>query len=327
MRPSVCYLQSSAIRGRVHISIILKKRHIGNSSGGSWNSTLKSAQNLVVTASGGELGNYTKLVQSDLDLIKKHLTQVLVTTKHPVLKTMSSFYFTGVGAKGKAFRPLIVLLLAKSMFPLRSSWNDNYACSSSSGGGYSQLPPMALSETRKMLIEQLGFIPPGESIGKRESETNPFSSFSTGTNTVTGASPFYIGSNNNNNNEDGVEILEKQKAIAEITEMIHTATLLHDDVIDGADTRRNLPSIPAAFGNKLAILGGDYLLSRASVALARLQNTRVVDLLSQVIADLVEGEIMQLRAPDKQKQFELEYYLQKCFSKTASLMGNGGVTV
>ena len=67
----------------------------------------------------------------------------------------------------------------------------------------------------------------------------------------------------------------KQKRLAEITEMIHTASLFHDDVIDKADTRRGVPSVNQVFGNKLAILGGDFLLSRASVSLARLRNFEV----------------------------------------------------
>lgn len=66
-----------------------------------------------------------------------------------------------------------------------------------------------------------------------------------------------------------------QIRLAEITEMIHTASLFHDDVIDKATTRRNVSSVNQVFGNKLAILGGDFLLSRASVSLARLRNLQV----------------------------------------------------
>lgn len=112
-----------------------------------------------------------------------------------------------------------------------------------------------------------------------------------------------------------------QKRLAEITEMIHTASLFHDDVIDKADTRRNIPSVNQVFGNKVAILGGDFLLSRASVSLARLRNLEVVELLSTVIEHLVKGEIMQIK-PVTNGISGLEYYLRKNFYKTASLMGN-----
>ena len=87
----------------------------------------------------------------------------------------------------------------------------------------------------------------------------------------------------------------RQQRIAEITEMIHVASLLHDDVIDNAETRRGLKSLNSFLGNKLAILAGDFLLARASVTLASLRNYQVIQLLSQVIEDLVSGEVLQVR--------------------------------
>lgn len=79
------------------------------------------------------------------------------------------------------------------------------------------------------------------------------------------------------------------------SEIIHTASLFHDDVIDKASTRRGVESVNRAFGNKMAILGGDFLLSRASVMLARLRNVQVVELMSSIIEHLVKGEVMQMR--------------------------------
>ncbi len=114
-----------------------------------------------------------------------------------------------------------------------------------------------------------------------------------------------------------------QKRLAEITEMIHTASLFHDDVIDKASTRRGSPSVNHMFGNKLAILGGDFLLSRASVSLARLRNYAVVELMSTVVEHLVKGEIMQMKPKgDTVGSSALEHYLRKNFYKTASLMGH-----
>ena len=89
-------------------------------------------------------------------------------------------------------------------------------------------------------------------------------------------------------------VLPQQIRLAEITEMIHTASLVHDDVIDNADTRRGQPSANSLYGTKQAVLAGDFLLARASVMLARLRNVDVIELLSTVIADLVEGEFMQM---------------------------------
>lgn len=121
-------------------------------------------------------------------------------------------------------------------------------------------------------------------------------------------------------------ILPSQRRLAEITELIHTASLLHDDVIDNAVTRRANSSANLAFGNKMAVLAGDFLLGRASVALARLRDPEVTELMATVIANLVEGEFMQLKntAQDESKPVytdeTLSYYLQKTYLKTASLI-------
>ena len=88
--------------------------------------------------------------------------------------------------------------------------------------------------------------------------------------------------------------------------MIHVASLLHDDVIDDAETRRGLRSLNAFLGNKLAILAGDFLLARASVTLASLHNYEVIQLLSQVIEDLVSGEILQARALPQRRRHAVD---------------------
>ncbi len=74
-----------------------------------------------------------------------------------------------------------------------------------------------------------------------------------------------------------------QMRMAEITEMIHTASLLHDDVIDMSDVRRGVASVNSSFGNKLAVLAGDFLLARASVCLARLRSVEAMEIMSIVI--------------------------------------------
>ena len=96
--------------------------------------------------------------------------------------------------------------------------------------------------------------------------------------------------------------------------MIHTASLLHDDVIDTAETRRGMSSVNSVFGNKLAVLAGDFLLARASVCLARLRNIPVVELLSTVIEHLVKGEVMQMKtalAQDAAGLAAFHMYLRK----------------
>lgn len=120
------------------------------------------------------------------------------------------------------------------------------------------------------------------------------------------------------------DLPDAQRRLAEISEMIHTASLFHDDVIDGADTRRGLPAVHKVFGNKVAILAGDYLLARASICLARLRHSEVIECMSTIIEHLVRGEIMQLRgtSTEERNRERLLYYLRKNYFKTGSLMAN-----
>lgn len=122
-------------------------------------------------------------------------------------------------------------------------------------------------------------------------------------------------------NHHPVDMRRRQQRIAEITEMIHVASLLHDDVIDNAETRRGMKALNSAMGNKIAILAGDFLLARASVSLASLRNTEVIELLSQVIEHLVSGEILQMTS-EPEELLSIDHYIKKTFYKTASLMAN-----
>ncbi|KAK8559919.1 hypothetical protein V6N13_016651 [Hibiscus sabdariffa] len=118
-----------------------------------------------------------------------------------------------------------------------------------------------------------------------------------------------------------VQLHRKQQLIAEITEMIHVASLIHDDILDDARTRRGIASLNFAVGNKLAVLAGDFLLFRALGALASLKNTEVVSLLVTAFENLVTGETMQMSATVEQR-CSMEYYMQKTYYKTASLVSN-----
>jgi hexaprenyl-diphosphate synthase len=90
-------------------------------------------------------------------------------------------------------------------------------------------------------------------------------------------------------------LLPTQLRLAQIVEMIHVATLLHDDVIDQSPLRRGAASAPVAFGNKLAVLGGDFLLGRAIATLGRIGNIEVMELAASVIANLAAGENLQMK--------------------------------
>mmetsp|Transcript_2970 Transcript_2970/g.6938 ORF Transcript_2970/g.6938 Transcript_2970/m.6938 type:complete len:399 (-) Transcript_2970:283-1479(-) len=114
----------------------------------------------------------------------------------------------------------------------------------------------------------------------------------------------------------------EQSRVAQIAEMIHTASLLHDDVIDKSDTRRGMKTINKMFGNKLAVLGGDFLLARTSIALARLKDPRVIELIATVLEHLVKGELMQIHKIEGINGSRVTHYVTKSFYKTASLMAN-----
>lgn len=106
---------------------------------------------------------------------------------------------------------------------------------------------------------------------------------------------------------------------AAAAELIHIATLLHDDVLDDADLRRGRPTVRASFGNRVAILAGDYLLAQASRKLAAVGDIRVVSLFSDVLAALCDGEVEQIRASYSVSASDWDSYRRKTIGKTASL--------
>lgn len=115
------------------------------------------------------------------------------------------------------------------------------------------------------------------------------------------------------------ELTPQHRRLAEITEMIHTASLVHDDVLDECDTRRGSLTVNSKFGTRLAVLAGDYLFAQSSWYLANLDNLEVIKLISQVIADFANGEIAQASSLFD-CDVTLETYTDKSFYKTASLI-------
>ncbi|XP_026929485.1 all trans-polyprenyl-diphosphate synthase PDSS1 isoform X2 [Acinonyx jubatus] len=188
------------------------------------------------TRSGEKYIDPFKLGWRDLkDLYEDIRKELVISTTE--LKEMSEYYFDG---KGKAFRPIIVVLMAR-------------AC------------------------------------------------------------------NIHHNNSRDVQA--DQRSIALIAEMIHTASLVHDDVIDDASSRRGKHTVNKIWGEKKAVLAGDLILSAASIALARIGNTTVISILTQVIEDLVRGEFLQLGSKENENE-RFAHYLEKTFKKTASLIAN-----
>ncbi|KAJ9573748.1 hypothetical protein L9F63_008872, partial [Diploptera punctata] len=116
-------------------------------------------------------------------------------------------------------------------------------------------------------------------------------------------------------------LLTSQRQVAMISEMIHSASLVHDDVVDQADLRRGKPSVNMLWNHKKVTMAGDFILAVASMMIARLQNDDVTITLSQVVTDLVQGEFMQLGSKETENE-RFAHYLTKTYRKTASLIAN-----
>ncbi|KAH7081867.1 decaprenyl-diphosphate synthase subunit 1 [Paraphoma chrysanthemicola] len=212
----------------------------------------------------------------------------LLGSGHPTLATVAKYY---TQSEGKYVRPMLVLLMSRATaLTPRASRRDS-GLGGIIGGGVDA----PISEPTILADEN-----PDTPISSRSFD-----------------SAYRSGDS---------DILPSQRRLAEITELIHTASLLHDDVIDHSISRRSAPSANIEFGNKMAVLAGDFLLGRASVALARLRDPEVTELLATVIANLVEGEFMQLKntARDEKNpswtEETVSYYLQKTYLKSASLI-------
>ncbi|MFA5768480.1 MAG: polyprenyl synthetase family protein [Bacteroidales bacterium] len=107
-------------------------------------------------------------------------------------------------------------------------------------------------------------------------------------------------------------------AVAAVAEMIHTATLLHDDVADNAETRRGMKSVQKQFGPAASILLGDYWFARAFRVLVDYDGLHLLPLYAEAIQALSEGEILQLEK-GRTLDISLNEYYSVCEKKTASL--------
>lgn len=106
--------------------------------------------------------------------------------------------------------------------------------------------------------------------------------------------------------------------LAAAVEFIHTATLLHDDVIDESDLRRGKPTANTIWGNKATVLVGDFLFSRAFQLMVKAENLQALDILSKAAAVIAEGEVMQLITANNTATTE-DAYLEVIAAKTAAL--------
>jgi octaprenyl-diphosphate synthase len=105
---------------------------------------------------------------------------------------------------------------------------------------------------------------------------------------------------------------------AAFIEFIHTATLLHDDVVDESDMRRGKATANAAFGNAASVLVGDFIYTRSFQMMTALGSLKILDLMSNAVNVIAEGEVLQLMNCNDPDTSE-ESYMQVIYSKTARL--------
>ena len=117
------------------------------------------------------------------------------------------------------------------------------------------------------------------------------------------------------------EVNDSTYRAATFIELLHSATLIHDDVVDDAAERRGFASINALYKNKIAVLAGDYLLSKGMMIALEKHDYQMLDMISETVKNMSEGEIFQL---EKAKKFDIteEDYYKIIEKKTASMIGS-----
>ena len=110
-----------------------------------------------------------------------------------------------------------------------------------------------------------------------------------------------------------------------VVEIIHTATLVHDDIIDEAQTRRGRPAANTQWGNSKCVLAGDWLYMQAFKIAVQERNFRILDLLIELTQQMVEGELLQIEKLGKsitlEEHFDLIYRKTACLFSTCMLLG------
>ncbi len=119
----------------------------------------------------------------------------------------------------------------------------------------------------------------------------------------------------------GGTITESSYRAASLVELLHTATLVHDDVVDEADERRGFFSINALWKNKIAVLVGDYLLSKGLLLSLNNKDHQILQILSEAVKLMSEGELLQIEKSRKLNLDESVYY-EIINGKTASLLAS-----
>lgn len=264
---------------------------------------------------------YSTFQNDPFALVAPHLARVrsdvlnILPSGHPALSEITKYYFLH---PSKQIRPVLVLLFSLATNGLGGDWPRKLSESTELDLDQPLTRPDVLNDWNPSMPTKSAKFDP-------EFTLRPVGSYQQFTSHPV-ASKLHRPSLTHS-------ILPAQLRLAQIVEMLHTASLLHDDVIDASSLRRGAPSAPSAFSAKAAVLGGNFILGRASAALARLGDDEVTELIASVLSNLVDGEILQMkkvklddteeggRAKTSREAWNI--YLQKTYLKTASLMAKG----
>ncbi|TFK26719.1 trans-hexaprenyltranstransferase [Coprinopsis marcescibilis] len=262
-----------------------------------------------------------RIVSPELAVLRSNLLKLLGSA-HPGLADVAEYYFLH---PSKQLRSLLVLLFARATNGMGRHWEQRHweAGTEAHGGRGEELDrPLVSSETLNewnpnMPDHTASFAQPFELCRPSTSPATPIPPFPHRHPSSTLITPPLL--------------LPTQMRLAQIVEMIHVAFLLHENVCVGSTNEGTASQNP--FGNKLSILGGDFLLGRASTVLSRLGGGEVVELIGSVISNLVEGEYLRmetvktptlgvLKGPASREE-AWDLYLRKTYLKSASLMAKG----
>ncbi|THV06541.1 terpenoid synthase [Dendrothele bispora CBS 962.96] len=264
------------------------------------------------------------LLSPELSQLRSNLLGLLGSA-HPALNNVAQHYFLH---PSKQLRPLVVLLFARATNGLGRRWAEKKwtaECERVSGRQEELDQPL----TRTGVLNNWNANMPDD--------TPSFESlFPLQTPKVQPELPplpeSYVRSHDGNLTlADPPTILPSQFRLAQLVEMIHIASSFHDEVVDRLSVGKNSPSTKDTMGNKLAILGGDFLLGRASCTLSRLGDDEVVELVASVISNIVEGTIWHMKSvpssrpivsPESPTQAWKEYF-NRIYLKHASLLAKG----
>ncbi|KAK2461496.1 hypothetical protein APHAL10511_005959 [Amanita phalloides] len=254
------------------------------------------------------------LVSSELTQIRERLLNLLGTA-HPGLHDMAECFFLQPSVQ---LRSLLILLFSRATNGLGANWTrkireEHYECITGRGTitDDALYDPSTLRDWHPTMPDHTSSF---SSVFQLQNPTRP--SKSSSKTRLSALSPCTT-----------PVILASQIRLAQIMEMIHVASLLHDEVRDDSNVISN------GTGDKLTILGGDFLLGRASAVLPRLGENEVVELVSGIISNLVEGEMLRMKGVKTPKLGSVrgpasvsdawDLYLKKIYFKNASLMAKG----